>query len=198
MPGAHETIYPVMLKASPEPQALSGRERVLFLRQFARRAVVLSAERMGVSLSALLNDPDGKPIPVNECFWSLSHKPEIVAGVAARQPVGIDIETVRPVRSGLMERITDSDERRLVEPVTELMFFRFWTAKEAVLKAVGIGLRCLSHCKIHRILDEKALVISCHQKYWRVEHAFHGHHVASVACQGHHIKWRWIFPESGQ
>ncbi len=199
MPGDTEILYPVILKAPMENQALSGRERVLFLRQYARRAVALSAERKGLSLSALQNDPDGRPIPENGVFWSLSHKPEMAAGVAAREPVGIDIETVRPVRPGLMERITDAGERRLAEPVTEMMFFRFWTAKEAVLKAVGQGLRGLSHCKIHHIIDEKTLIISCRQMLWRVEHTFHDHHVVSAAChQDHPVEWRWIFPEPGQ
>ncbi|MFZ2631797.1 MAG: 4'-phosphopantetheinyl transferase superfamily protein [Desulfosalsimonadaceae bacterium] len=193
-----EIIYPVILKTPPEQQAFSGKDRVLFLRQYARRAVVLSAEKKGVSLSALLNDPDGRPIPAGGFFWSLSHKPEIVAGVVAGQPVGIDIEMVRPAPPGLMKRITDAEERRLAEPVTDLVFFRFWTAKEAVLKAVGVGLRGLSHCKIHRIMDEKTLIVSCHQKFWRVKHAFHDHHVASVACQNHPVEWRWFFPESGQ
>ena len=193
-----EILYPVILKVPVKQQAVSGKERVLFLRHHARRAVSLSAERKGLSLSALLNDPDGKPIPESGVFWSLSHKPEMAAGIAAREPVGIDIETVRPVRPGLMEKISDADERRLAEPVTEMMFFRFWTAKEAVLKAVGIGLRGLSHCKIHRIMDENSLMVSCRQKLWRVEHVFLDRHVASAVCRNHHVEWRWIIPESGQ
>jgi len=83
---------------------------------------------------------------------------------------------VRPVRPGLMERITDAEERRLADPVTDLVFFRFWTAKEAVLKALGIGLRGLADCKIFRIVNETSLILSCHQTYWRVEHAFCDNH----------------------
>ncbi|RJP84769.1 MAG: 4'-phosphopantetheinyl transferase superfamily protein [Desulfobacteraceae bacterium] len=197
-PVGAETIYPVILKVPAKHRALSGRERVLFLRQYARRAVVLSGGEKGRVFSEIENDADGRPIPVNGCFWSLSHKPEQVAGVAALQPVGIDIETVRPVRPGLMERITDAEERRLADPVTDLVFFRFWTAKEAVLKALGIGLRGLAHCKIFRIVDETSLILSCHQTYWQVEHAFCDNHLISVACQDSNPRLIWIIPESGQ
>ena len=195
MPDGREIIYPVILEAPALQRALLGKERVLFLRQYARRAVVLSAERkwLPLSLDSLENAPDGRPAPVSGIFWSLSHKPEAVAGVAARQPVGIDIEIIRPVRPGLMEKITDAEERRLAEPVTDAGFFRFWTAKEAVLKAVGEGLRGLSHCKIHHIMDETALIISCHQQHWRVEHAFCGKQIASLAFQHPDAQIKWIF-----
>jgi 4'-phosphopantetheinyl transferase len=65
--------------------------------------------------------------------------------LAAGGALGLDIETVRPVETeGLVRRICDlpdaEDMQRVIaasnDPAT---FFRLWTAKEAVMKATGLG-----------------------------------------------------------
>ena len=53
--------------------------------------------------------------------------------------MGIDIEQVRSVKDGVMAKIADEQEWALAGGKAPESFFRFWTAKEAVLKAMGVG-----------------------------------------------------------
>ncbi len=184
-----KTIYPVILKVPEEKRALSGRESVRFLSQFARAAVFASAQKSGCKLAELEKNSEGAPMPSNGIFWSLSHKPEYVAGVVSDTQIGIDIEQIRPVEPSLINRIMDSDEQLVTGAISDEMFFRCWTAKEAVLKAVGAGLKGLSQCRIHHIIDKTTLMVSCHQKHWKIEHVYYDNHVASVVRSEKTVQW---------
>ena len=184
-----EIIYPVILKVPDEKQALFGRDSVCFLSQYAREAVISSAQRSGSDFSVFEKDSDGVPTPSNGVFWSLSHKPEYVTGVTSNTLIGIDIEQIRPVQLALFNRILDSKERQLAGTASDEMFYRCWTAKEAVLKILGLGLKGLSLCKLNRIIDKKTLVVSCRQKQWVIEHCYYDNHVASVVKTGKIIQW---------
>lgn len=80
--------------------------------------------------------------------FSLSHSGDVaVVAVAARIPVGVDAEHVRPVRRLLRiarRYFAPAEFRRLRDVADEdervRMFFRFWTRKEAFLKALGCGI----------------------------------------------------------
>ena len=189
-------IYPVILKVPMGKQSLSGRNQVRFLKKYARQAVVASAQKTGSDFSIFEKDNDGVPLPSNGAFWSLSHKPEYVAGVISDSPVGIDVERIRPVQSSLLNRVVDDEERKLAGTISDALFYRFWTAKEAVLKAVGVGLKGLSQCKIHRIVDHSVMVVFYPQKYWMIEHAYYDNHVVSIIKEDHAVQW--IFPVSGR
>jgi len=141
-----DIIFPVILKVPDEKRGLSGRESVRFLSQYARQAVMACAEKTGIEFSVFEKDSDGVPLPSNGVYWSLSHKPEYVAGVISDDRVGIDIEPIRPVEASLINRILDSKEQQTAGRISDEMFFRCWTAKESVLKAVGAGLKGLSQC----------------------------------------------------
>jgi 4'-phosphopantetheinyl transferase len=62
------------------------------------------------------------------------------------QAVGIDIETCRPIENvvGLVKRFFTQDEVTVIEAapvaVRDQVFQRIWTAKEAGLKALGVGI----------------------------------------------------------
>src|SRR6185295_18438096 len=68
--------------------------------------------------------------------------------------VGVDLERVRSdvEVAKLSQRYFAPSEHatimRLTEEQRAARFFRYWVAKEAVLKAEGIGLRALSQCEI--------------------------------------------------
>jgi 4'-phosphopantetheinyl transferase len=187
-------IYPVILKVPEEKKELSGRESVRFLSQYARKAVFASAQRSGIEIGELEKDSEGAPAPSNGIFWSLSHKPEYVAGVISDTQIGIDIEQIRPVETSLINRIMDSDEQQVTGEVSYEIFFRCWTAKEAVLKAIGSGLKGLAQCRIHHIIDKATLVVSCHEKHWMIEHVYYDNHVASVVRSEKNVQW--VFPVS--
>lgn len=185
------TIYPVILPVSATDQELKGRDKVKALSRHARSALLKSCVQGGLHLNAFPKDENGVPLPVDGIYWSLSHKSDIVGGVAAPLPVGLDLETVRPVSDALMTKVADDDEWQLVGGKAKETFFRLWTAKEAVLKAVGKGITGLSRCRIVEILDETRMTLTYDSISWPVVHfRFDGH---LAALTSHHFKVTWTF-----
>ena len=183
-------IYPVILPVPAELQHLPPRQRVRSLSDCARQALALSAERLGVRLGPLEKDDRGAPVPCDGNFWSLSHKPDYVGGVVAPAAIGLDIEKLRPCSAGLRRKTADAAEWALMgQGDVQTTFFRYWTAKEAVLKARGEGLRDLSRCRIAHILDPTRLRVDYAGKTWTVEHFFFEGHVAAVAAGGLRVEW---------
>jgi 4'-phosphopantetheinyl transferase len=78
--------------------------------------------------------------------FNLSHAGDYVALVVGRGEVGVDLEKIRPVRemAALVERYFHPDEARvwrgLPEAGQELAFFLLWSAREAAMKCLGMGL----------------------------------------------------------
>jgi 4'-phosphopantetheinyl transferase len=133
------TLYPVLIPVPEDTQALKGRDKVAALSRLAREALTQSCEKSGLKLDGYPKGENGAPIPVDGVHWSVSHKAGIVGGVAAPLPIGLDLETIRPVSDGMMAKVAGDAEWRQVAGDRQRIFFRFWTAKEAVLKAAGIG-----------------------------------------------------------
>lgn len=103
------------------------------------RAVL--AEKLGVAPGEVIFEitPGGKPAVAGVEF-SISHSgPHLVIALAER-PVGIDIETRSPREAErLAERFFSAgDAARVARDAAE--FPRQWVAKEAALKAAGLGL----------------------------------------------------------
>ena len=183
------TIYPVILAVPDNKRNLSGRDRVSYLSKYARDALKISAQKSHIYLSNLLKDENGVPQPCGGNYWSLSHKPAYVAAVVAPERIGIDIEEIRTCSESLFRKIADHREWGLADTDKFKLFFRYWTAKEAVLKAVGTGLKDLSKCKIAQIIDENNLAIDYMNKRWLIEHLFFNGHIASVNKGLYEIKW---------
>ena len=99
-------IFPVIISIPEKERALQGKDLVASLSDFARKGLLISAEKSGIKLTGkLLKDENGAPVPVNNVFWSLSHKPEYAAGVAATYPIGIDIEKIRTYKEALKKKL---------------------------------------------------------------------------------------------
>lgn len=184
-----DTICPVILPVSAVDQQRKGREKVKFLSRYARLALERSCAKSGLCLESLPKDDQGAPLPVDGVYWSLSHKSAIVGGVAATLPVGLDLETVRPVKQALLARVGDDAEWRLTGNRDAITFFRFWTAKEAVLKAVGKGMAGLSRCRIVEIKTPTRMILTYDNLPWPVEHRWLGDHVAAIAVQQGTLVW---------
>ncbi len=109
--------------------------------------------------------PQGKPYIVNtnredsvkyenKCIqFNLSHSQNLALyAIAIDRPVGIDLEYYRqiPDALALAKRwfLPSEYQELLAQTNPEIYFFRAWTAKEAYLKATGIGLRDLSTVEI--------------------------------------------------
>lgn len=120
------------------------REAFVLGRTLARRTL---AEALGVPPLAydLSRDDAGRPLLPTQTL-SLTHTRidgQAVAGVViVGVPVGIDVEPIRKRAAGLDARILSDGERLPEWPSSyEARLLAAWTAKEAVLKADGLGLR---------------------------------------------------------
>ena len=76
------------------------------------------------------------------CF-SLSHCRNGVACVLAEEPVGVDIESIRPYKPELARRVLNDAELAEVDESDrpDIEFIRLWTMKESYLKMTGSGIR---------------------------------------------------------
>ncbi len=85
-------------------------------------------------------------------YFSLSHAGDYVAVAVLTDPVGIDIETIRPCKDNLINRFFTQEERDYIrecaagstdekEKEKDLAFTRIWTLKESFLKATGMGMQ---------------------------------------------------------
>ncbi|WP_232366998.1 4'-phosphopantetheinyl transferase family protein [Desulfocicer vacuolatum] len=169
---------------------LSPKKRLKALGMLARQSVRFSARRAGVVMGTFPKGDQGQPLPWGGVHWSLSHKPCHVAGVVSRRPVGIDIEEIKPVAPGLFRRICSKGETRLFHDVLrEIVFFRCFTAKEAVLKLHGIGLIGLKDVSVVSVDGPLHLKLSYKGVVTRVEHFMSDGHVASIAGGQSHVVW---------
>ena len=96
----------------------------------------------------------GKPSILGhpEIHFNLSHCREAAVCIINDRPVGVDVESVRPLKDSLAEYTMNDAEldeiRQAANP--SLQFTRFWTMKEALLKLTGEGIN--NHLKnvLHR------------------------------------------------
>lgn len=183
-------ITPVLMPVPASFSSLTPKERTRSLSTLAREA--LRYCRHGANLTRLEKSDQGVPLPENGIHWSITHKTGYVGAVAAPMPVGIDVELIRPVVDGLQRRVADDDEWALLPNDHERNLFRFWTAKEAVLKCNGRGLSDMSQCKVIRVASSWQLDVSYLSRTWPVvQFAFDGH-LAAVACPEAEPWWRWL------
>jgi 4'-phosphopantetheinyl transferase len=184
------TIYPVILPVPADARDLPPPRKVRFLSRHAREALRRSAEHLQVELGPLEKDPRGAPRPFQGYFWSLTHKPDYVGGVLAPTPVGLDLEKIRPCSEALFRKTASEEEWALAgHSDRDRLFFRYWTAKEAVLKTGGEGIRDLSRCRIRKVCDDAHLLVDYGEATWPVEQIFFDGHVASVTIQGGRLEW---------
>ncbi len=186
-----QTLHPVILPVPEQVQKYKPKDRVLYLSRHARRALARSADKCGIHTGKLLKDENGMPLPFGGTFWSITHKTQYVGGVVAPIPIGLDIERIRDLSRGLFRKTAVDREWALADMKKKslLTFFRFWTSKEAVLKATGIGIKDLLKCQVRQILDDCHLIIHYEGKDWLIEHFFYDRHIASIVQNSFHIDW---------
>ncbi|PKK91923.1 MAG: hypothetical protein CVV64_00410 [Candidatus Wallbacteria bacterium HGW-Wallbacteria-1] len=156
-------LHPVVLSCGELTHNLKGPAMPAALSRLARRALYVSASLSGAPCPfASLKDDQGRPVPSDGWFWSVSHKPGMVAGVVARQPIGVDIEFLKPRSQRIYEYIINEHENSCRPVCFDQWnwFFRVWTAKEAVLKATGLGLAGLSACRVAQYCSETELELT--------------------------------------
>jgi acyl transferase domain-containing protein/phosphopantetheinyl transferase/acyl carrier protein len=142
---------------TPEPRRLEW----LLGRVAAKDALrVFLAERHGIHLSPadveVLPDANGRPVPAGAWTSALPHVPvlslshsggvvvAVVGDGTATAGVGVDLEQAGRLKDGAEELAFTSGEQALLAAVgdgrQESWPLRLWCAKEAVAKALGLGL----------------------------------------------------------
>jgi 4'-phosphopantetheinyl transferase len=183
-------IHPVIMAVPGPERKLKGREKLAALRQIARKALHRSAHYSGVILGPLEKAENGAPLPSNGIYWSLTHKESYVAAVTAPHPIGIDIEKDRPCSKRLYQRLAAPREWQLAQEVNQTLLYRYWTAKEAVLKAVGKGLAGLTRCQIVEIVDDTHLKLTYDDTVWQVTQFWIAeNHIVAVTFHDTEIEW---------
>jgi 4'-phosphopantetheinyl transferase len=186
-----QTIHPVILAVPDEVGDFKPRDRVKFLSQHARQALELSAQKSNMPLGELKQDENGAPLPSDDVYWSITHKTQYVGAVVAPVPIGIDIERIRECAPGLFAKAAGAREWALADPPNDslLTFFRYWTAKEALVKTSGSGLKDLLKCQVTRIIDDRHLKIHYSNQEWLIEHFYFDQHIASIVKNAFRIDW---------
>jgi 4'-phosphopantetheinyl transferase len=109
--------------------------------------------------------------------FSLSHSRSIaLLAVAKGEPVGVDVEEVRPIEPEVAESHFSASERSQLNQLQGdawlLGFYRCWTRKEAILKAEGVGLsRPLDSFDVSLLPDETAKLVGTRKHFshpWRL------------------------------
>lgn len=122
------------------------RNRAMVRRALLKKHLAVEARTDPTSLR-IKNSAYGKPYleSTPRIFFSVSHREDLAAYAISPLEVGIDIEKTDGKVTPELERLSLCEPERIwldAQPASERArhFFRFWTAKEALLKARGTGL----------------------------------------------------------
>jgi len=128
-----------------------GGLRIVLSRYLGIEPDVLELYRSEAGKPSLTRESRGQPA----ITFNMSHaQGRALIAVSKGQEVGVDIERIRSdvEVAKLSERFFAPSEHATIMQSSQeqraARFFRYWVAKEAVLKAQGIGLRALSQCEI--------------------------------------------------
>ncbi len=161
---------------------LRSPQRVIEQQAYSRVALRECARLCGAPLDGWEKGPDEVPLPHEGYFWSVSHKRTWAAAVIGESPVGIDIEQVTPRHEGVFDALACESEWTLIGDRSWYSFFRLWTAKEATLKANGVGIAGFSACRLLGIPDRDHMTLHYEHRVWSIEHYYLADHIAAVTC----------------
>ena len=94
----------------------------------------------------VISDRYGKPFLESHknIHFNLSHTDNCVACATAKEPVGVDVEMVKPIEIDLADRFFTSNECDYIDCGLDEYklerFYRIWTRKESYVKMLGKGL----------------------------------------------------------
>lgn len=180
-------IIPIPLTEHPRSP-----EQVALQRAYARRALRECALHCDAPLGGWVKDDRDVPMPNHGFFWSISHKQRYAAAVIAKEPVGIDVELIAPRARELHDALASDDEWERMGNRSWRSFFRLWTAKEAVLKANGLGIGAFDRCRLTEVVDDRHLALAMPERKWHVEQFEHDDHLFAVTASAAALSWRVI------
>jgi 4'-phosphopantetheinyl transferase len=207
-------LWSVSLDCCCDPSALIPEERSRaerFKLEGVRQRFISSRAQLRTILGRYLGvgpaavpiayESTGKPVLHSSCgvdlHFNVSHSESIaVFGVTRGRRIGVDVELGQrqiPNADGIVERFFTERERQRFFALPECerlsAFFRAWTRKEAVLKAVGQGVQSLDLCEVTFAPDEPEAVLrmgndcDCRAKWLLRSWQPNADYVAAVAVE---------------
>ncbi len=186
---AEADAWPALLsdeeRARYEAFRTEGRKREFLLGRVAlRRLLAPSAIPLRVTEAGAV-EVIGAPWHV-----SLAHSNDRSVAVVGRRRVGVDLERVRACSPRAIDFVLRPDERALLDTLPmdrERAFVLCWALKEAVLKALGTGLRRAPK-KVRLEVDaaaQKAVARAWDESRWEARFEETGGFVLAVAYEAH-------------
>ncbi len=151
--------------------------------------MVRCAAMAGAPPSGWNRNADSVPLPNQGFCWSIAHKHDVAAVAISTGAVGVDVERIVPRGDDLLDAIASNDEWQLVGQRTWSAAYRIWTAKEAVLKAVGVGMAGMDKCKVVECPDDMTTRVSYCGESWLVRHRYVDDVVVAIAGRDDAIEW---------
>ncbi|MBQ7340929.1 MAG: 4'-phosphopantetheinyl transferase superfamily protein [Oscillospiraceae bacterium] len=122
----------------------------------------LLREHYGITNAKLHRASNGRPYLANSHLHiSLSHSDQMVACAVSEDPVGIDIEKIRPMSLKICRHLCVEEEKAYLlsdsgltendecqDPEVLRRLFEIWTAKEAYFKKQGTGITDLKSVNV--------------------------------------------------
>lgn len=151
---------------------------------------------------AIQYGPFGKPHLDESIYFNVSHSGDMLAyAFSAEQEIGIDIESVIKIDniSGTAKHCLSKQQFRVFTKLScneqHRAFYRFWTRKEALLKAIGTGLsQPLTNFDVTFLDDELPALTKGGAEFGNIKDwklfepvVSHRHHstIATSCTQGH-------------
>ena len=161
-----EELHSAYLHLSPSRKAHIDRLRQQEdkLRSLTAELLVqkLLKEHCGVTDAVLHRNPNGQPYLTGcDLHVSISHSNQMVACALSIDPIGIDIEKIRPMSLKIFRHLCVEEEKEYLfsgsnlsetddcqDPAVLRRLFEIWTAKEAYFKKCGTGITDLKSVNI--------------------------------------------------
>ncbi len=113
---------------------------------FGKLLLVYGLKEFGFTandLNKLKYNAYNKPFLENGAHFNLSHSGDIViCAISTEQEIGIDIEEMKPINIWEFDTIFTKNELEIMNRSTDPVytFYKYWTIKESVIKAIGKGM----------------------------------------------------------
>jgi 4'-phosphopantetheinyl transferase len=174
-----------------ERHARAARYRKPDDRRRCLAAGLLMARWLGIqSDNQLEYGKNGKPRMKDGgvCF-NLSHSGNFVVMAVAQNELGVDIELMRPYPKEVAKRwFTPEESAWLASQESGDAFWTLWTAKESVMKGLGLGLEMAPGSFSVLPIDESKHIIA--NRTWYL--TWHKHHEHTICTAVENFQEEWV------
>ena len=148
---------------------------------------LLETFRLSYTLDRLCFTNSNRPYFHSDFDFNISHSGDIViCGGLKNGRIGIDIEKIKPLDINLFENYFSSDEWHIVKKSKNDLssFYRFWTRKEALAKAIGLGV--LEEFSSLEVINDVVETNGC--RFYLHELSINEGYIASMAVSIKNVK----------